>query len=163
MVEINKDILSNKEHKELENNLTKNTFPWFFEDHATNSDELCFFSHCFYRNYQINSSHFLLIEPLIKYLKASALVHIRANLNYNANKVLFSSFHRDNYGRTLKDLKYKTAIYYVNTNNGYTELKNKEKIKSVSNSLAIFASSTEHRVVTQTDSKYRLLININYF
>ena len=55
-----------------------------------------------------------------------------------------------------------TAIYYINTCNGYTEFKTGEKVKSVSNRMVIFDSELEHQGVTATDDKRRVLINFNY-
>ena len=57
-----------------------------------------------------------------------------------------------------------TAIYYVNTNNGYTEFEsNGMKVNSVENRLVIFDSNEKHRAVTATDTSRRSVINFNYF
>ena len=55
-----------------------------------------------------------------------------------------------------------TATYYLNTNNGYTELKTGEKVESVENRMLVFDSNIEHQGVTCTDEKRRVLINFNY-
>ena len=57
--------------------------------------------------------------------------------------------------------KSKTAIYYVNTNNGYTVFKNK-KIKSEANKIIIFNGNTKHKVKYQTDRDTRIVINFLY-
>ena len=56
----------------------------------------------------------------------------------------------------------KTAIFYVNTNNGWTEFKKGGKVKSVANRIVIFDSNLEHQGVTCTDKKRRVVINFNY-
>ena len=55
-----------------------------------------------------------------------------------------------------------TAILYLNTNNGYTEFKSGDKVKSVSNRVVVFDSNLKHRTVTCTDQKTRIVINFNY-
>ena len=57
-----------------------------------------------------------------------------------------------------------TAILYMNTNNGYTLLGEKEKIKikSEENTMLIFNSQIKHCAVSQTDTERRVVINFNY-
>jgi len=159
-------VLDKKKYIELHNKITDNDFPWFIEKEATDTDKLVFFTHCFYKNFKVNSDYFYLIEPILDILKPVSLVNIRANCNYNRGYVQYSGWHEDRY-QDKKNLEYKTAIYYVNTNNGFTELKIKKykeyKIESIANNMSIFPANTTHRVHTQTDKDYRILININYF
>ena len=162
MIERIKNVLSQKEHTEIHKKLTEPNFPWYMEKEATNLDKLLFFTHGFYRDFTINSNFYSLVLPILKILDPVSLVTIRANLNYNRGYKLYSGFHEDRY-QNKKNLEYKTAIYYVNTNNGYTELKDKTKIKSIANSMVIFPANTTHRICTQTDTEYRILINFNYF
>ena len=55
-----------------------------------------------------------------------------------------------------------TAIFYCNTNNGYTEFKDGDKVPSVANSMVIFPSYMEHTGTTCTDKRSRININMNY-
>ena len=57
----------------------------------------------------------------------------------------------------------RTAIFYVNTNNGYTEFEDGTKVESVANRFVSFAGDLLHRGVSQTDTKERVVINFNYF
>ena len=59
-------------------------------------------------------------------------------------------------------IKHKVALFTVNTNNGYTEFENGEKIPSIENTLALFDGNVKHRSVVQTDENLRINININY-
>ena len=61
----------------------------------------------------------------------------------------------------LKNMR--TAIYYVNTNNGETIFKNGKKEKSTENKMVIFSPNLEHAGTTHTDSLTRILINFNYY
>ena len=56
-----------------------------------------------------------------------------------------------------------TAIYYVNTNDGYTEFENGERVDSVENRLVIFDATMKHTGTTSTDTKFRSVINFNYY
>jgi len=61
----------------------------------------------------------------------------------------------------VNDIKnYKTAIFYLNKNNGYTVFKDK-KIKSEENTLVDFDGQTLHKGISATDNK-KVIININY-
>ena len=50
----------------------------------------------------------------------------------------------------------------VNTNDGYTLLKDGTKINSVANRLLIMDSDVQHAAVPSTDTERRVLINLNY-
>ena len=56
-----------------------------------------------------------------------------------------------------------TSIYYVNSNDGYTEFKDGTIIESVENRLVIFPSDMRHTGTTCTNAKNRIVVNINYF
>ena len=56
-----------------------------------------------------------------------------------------------------------TAIFYMNTNNGYTLLETEEKIESVENRLVVFPCDMLHTGVSQTDTKIRVTLNLNFF
>jgi hypothetical protein len=59
-----------------------------------------------------------------------------------------------------------TAILYLNTCNGGTELKIKKEIKFIKaeeNKLLIFPSKTIHRASTSSDTDIRYILNLNYF
>ena len=74
----------------------------------------------------------------------------------------FSGFHIDIEESPIKTKK--TAIFYLNNNNGYTLLdpKKKIKIKSKANQMLTFDSDVKHGAVLQTDKKRRIVINFNY-
>ena len=57
----------------------------------------------------------------------------------------------------------KVGIFYLNTNNGYTEFEDGSKVESVANRFVSFTGDLIHRGVSQTDTKARVVINLNYF
>ena len=75
----------------------------------------------------------------------------------------FSEFHYDVQmdGKPLSAMT--TGIYYVNTNDGYTEFETGDKVKSVANRFVKFPSDIKHRGVSQVDTKVRCVLNLNYF
>ena len=108
-----------------------------------------------------------LVKPFIDLLKMNVLIRIKANLNVKCEEnIRESKFHYDHelVGSRLPDgtLTSYTAIYYVNTNNGYTLFKSGEKVDSVANRIVIFDSSKLHKAVGCTDQKRRVVINFNY-
>ena len=60
------------------------------------------------------------------------------------------------------DYDSKTAILYLNTNNGYTEFENGQRVESVANRLVVFDSALKHTGTTCTDQKRRIVLNLNY-
>ena len=132
-------------------------FPWFYKKNQTGKDS-SFLFHCFFAENKINSTLYYLIEPLVKKLNPSKLVNIRANLCLK--RPMKSNWHSD-FDNLKSTPKSKTAIYYVNTNNGYTIFKNK-KIKSEQNKMIVFNGDTKHKVKYQTDKDTRIVINFLY-
>ena len=142
---------SNKINKEL----LKPYFPWFYNKEQA-GDDTSYMFHLFHNKTNINSDYFYLVEPILKKLKIKKILYIRANLSLKRPSKC--SWHTDN---LTKDLKHKTAIYYVNTNNGYTLFKNK-KVKCEKNKIVIFDAIEKHKAKIQTDTDTRMVININY-
>ena len=56
----------------------------------------------------------------------------------------------------------KTCVLYLNTNDGYTEFRDK-KVYSKENTAVIFDTNLEHRGVPATNIDRRLVLNISYF
>ena len=116
------------------------------------------FTHLFYDKYRPHSDSFSLLEPLLNKLKVKSLIRIKANLIPYSSKFYNGYFHTDTEHKNL------TAIYYLNTNNGYTTFeKNNKKVESKENRIVIFDSQMKHKGTNTTDKKKRVLLNINYF
>ena len=114
-----------------------------------------YFCHTFYINDTIHSEYFSLLKPIIKKLKSISLIRIKANLTLISPTSIKSAPHYD------QDFDCKVALYYVNTNNGYTGL-GKEKVKAVENTIVLFNSDVEHYATTCTDTLKRITLNFNY-
>tara|TARA_R100001594_G_scaffold17811_1_gene36012 strand:- start:485 stop:970 length:486 start_codon:yes stop_codon:yes gene_type:complete len=155
------NFLPSKEHISLKTELEHSMFPWYYIPNQANDDGHFYLCHVFYFDYQYKTHYADVLKNLIYKINPTGLINIRANCLLNRFKQLESNWHIDNYHS--KDMNYKTAIYYVNTNNGITEFKTGEKIESVENQLIVFDCKKEHRALSQTDVDRRIVININYF
>lgn len=161
------DNLLPKEFAEkIKNNLIGEnaTFPWYYnasvvayplEDNLNNYQ----LTHNFYGKHVVCSPSFSIINPLVEYLNPECLLRIKANLNPRTSVRHTFDYHVD---FPTKSSDRKTAIYYVNTNNGVTILEDGTEIESIANRLVIFDTNTLHTGTTCTDQKVRCLINLNY-
>lgn len=155
------NFLDKKDFEHLNSSMLGTYFPWFFNEMKTNFLDSQYnfqFTHLFYDNLKQNSSYFDIINPLICRLNPAALVRIKANLTPVADKKIVYDYHVD-----YTDIKCKTAIYYLNSNNGKTLFKDGTAIDSVENRLVYFDAAYSHTGTACTDEKVRCVININYF
>tara|TARA_R100001015_G_scaffold4240_1_gene1493 strand:- start:78 stop:569 length:492 start_codon:yes stop_codon:yes gene_type:complete len=158
---IYKNFLSKPDCNKLNDTLLSLDFPWFYAPHQVKkkiTTDSSYMAHCFYRDNVINSNFYYLIKPILKKLNVDSLINIRANLCLK--RKMKNHWHSD-FQKMKTHPKNKVAIYYVNTNNGYTEFKNK-KIKSEKNKIVIFNGDVKHRAMYQTDTDTRIIINFNY-
>ena len=110
-------------------------FPWYLnhsvtfqnptdeQDGVTNYQ----FTHTFYTESKPNSEYYDLLLPLLEKIDPAAIVRIKANLiPATADRVIYD-FHRD-FGTTIQC---KTAIFYINDNNGVTVFKDSDEVSSI--------------------------------
>jgi hypothetical protein len=153
------NFLSKEDFNKIESSIINPFFPWFLQNGVNKSkDGNMQLIHIFFsEEAYVNSSYFDLIKPILKKLSVKSLLRVKANLLHKTEKIIEHGFHRD------FPYENNTAIFYLNTNNGYTKFKNKKIIKSEKNKLVDFNSSLEHTGSTCTDEDYRIVINFNYF
>tara|TARA_R110000765_G_scaffold196901_2_gene302662 strand:- start:1120 stop:1632 length:513 start_codon:yes stop_codon:yes gene_type:complete len=123
------------------------------------------FIHMFYINTITESAspYFETLNPIIGILKPSLLARIKANLLTKTPSIIENEFHVDINLESQENLKlFTTSIFYVNTNNGYTEFEDGTKIESVENRLVTFPTNMKHRGTSCTDKNTRVVINFNY-
>ena len=103
------------------------------------------------------------IRNRLKVVKDSILLRIKMNLRLRLTEPFKSNYHID-IAYLDKNIAVNsiTSIFYINTNNGYTEFEDGTIVHSVANRLATFPLNTKHRGVTQTDEQTRYVINFNY-
>tara|TARA_B100001094_G_C17691941_1_gene558432 strand:+ start:76 stop:588 length:513 start_codon:yes stop_codon:yes gene_type:complete len=101
-----------------------------------------------------------LIYPIYNKLDVRIPMRVKINLSTVTPEIIKRDFHIDQ--TNCDDIPWKTAILYMNTNDGYTEFKSGEKVESVANRCVIFSGKKMHRGTTCTNQKRRVVLNINY-
>ena len=157
-----KNFLDINSFEKIKNLVTDKDFPWRRRDHTTELvDNKMFFSHSFYFGMMPTSDLYRpYIVPILKKLKATAPVGVRANMFVSA-LIKDSPWHRD------LDFDCRTAILYLNDcdGEGGTQLKINNKIifiKAEANKLLVFDTLTMHKVIPFKES-VRYIINFNYY
>lgn len=158
------NFISSSDLSVIQNSMLEGVMHWYYnpcvdyygdeKDYLDNYQ----FTHNFYGNNVINSDYIKILYPIIEKLKPRSLIRIKANLSTRTEKIISHQYHTDfDYSDS------KTAIFYVNTNDGYTLFRDGTKVESIENRLIVFDSLTEHTGTTCTDAKVRVVVNINYF
>ena len=160
-VEVYDNFLSSYHFDIIQSFFMGDRVPWFWKDEVVYTNEPG-------DDYQFNTAiydhgnkydSFSLIEPCIAKLGCSSIGRIKANLR---PKTLFhrkTPYHTDHPKPVGNEF---TSIFYINTNNGWTEFKNIGKVKSVANRMVVFPCVLEHRGVSCTDQMKRVVLNFNY-
>ena len=158
MIQIIDNFLPEEEFKSIQSLLLGEQFYWFYQEGRTASDDgLYLMLHMFYQpEVGSNSRHIDIWNTFMNKVEAKKCTRIKANLTLKTSTIEPAPFHND-----YDDMK--TATFYINTNNGYTEFKNGVKVQSVANRVCIFDSNLEHCGTTHTEGgPQRVVVNFNY-
>ena len=158
MIKIIDNFLSEEEFKSIQFTIMSGGFEWFYSEGRVENDDGSFnMVHMFYQPDVGSNSKFLEIwNTFMNKVEAKKCTRIKANLTFRTSEPELSLYHTD-----YKDMK--TAIFYINTNNGYTEFENGVRVNSVSNRVCIFDSNLKHRGTTHTEPDHqRIVVNFNY-
>jgi len=158
-LKIQDNFLNEKNFLELKKTIFSTTFPWYYNDSKSfNKDNNFQFVHNLYWEKEILSPFWnVLAAPILNNLKAKKLIRVKANLTTRKTENLISEMHIDT---QIKESK--TAVYYCNTNNGFTKFNSGEIVKSVENRLVYFDSNIFHAGADCTDENIRIVINFNF-
>ena len=166
-MEIIDNFLPNNNFYHIKNIITSQYFPWCYAptlknvetgeinelEHKETQNQ---FVHLFY-NFDVPvTEYFQELKCFREKLEVKSLVRIKANLNPCVDKVLEHGYHID-----LPDCT--TAVYYLNTCEGYTKFETGEVVESVENRIVIFDSNIKHTGTTTTNPTGRFVINFNFF
>ena len=164
-IKVQDNFLSSSDFKELYELLMSGDFPWFtstivFEDILCSEIDNWQLSHIFTsRQMMMSQSPFInALSGIIEHLDGDDMVRIKANLNPRTESIVKHGFHIDQ----RKD-NVKASIFYVNSNDGYTEFEDGTRIESVENRLVTFPANMLHTGTTCTNKPFRIVINFNYF
>ena len=153
------DFLTLEELDQLDSIINNPFFPWFYQTVQTWDDDP-FFCHVLYHADEPRSEFYKPIQNIFKkYMNWSSMYRLNVNLCTKIGST--SNFHTDTNGKDNEEVM-TTAIFYLNTNNGYTQIVNGNKIDSVENRLVTFPTDTLHFGTTHTDVDYRAVLNIVY-
>jgi hypothetical protein len=158
MYKVINNFLLEKEFNDIKNIIMGGNFPWFYNPFVNEEDANNFyFTHTFFDYSKVNSNYYEVLNPVIEKLEIKALIRAKGNLYSKTEQLIEHGKHID------CSFKHKGAIFYVNTNNGFTILEDGTKIESIENRLLMFDSSKLHSSTNCTDKKCRININFNYF
>tara|TARA_R100001126_G_scaffold51184_2_gene28883 strand:- start:440 stop:1225 length:786 start_codon:yes stop_codon:yes gene_type:complete len=149
------NLLDQTDYYNLSSAVLDKGFPWYFSASKV-EDNYPQFVHNFVYNSAVTSDYIKYLDPIFEKLNAKRLFRVKLNYTSKTSKIINYAFHQD------VNIACKTAVYYINTNNGYTRIKDGKDIESKANRIAIFNSSLEHAGSSCTDKNYRIILNINY-
>ena len=151
-------FLDEENFKKLHKIMLDQKFPWYFNDSKSKEKDNDYqFVHIFFYEEKILSPYWNYIVPILNHLNVEKILRIKANLTTKTDINRKSEMHVD-----VNVPSSKTAVYYLNTNNGGTLFQNGKKISSEANKIIIFDSHQKHCGIHCTDKNIRLVINFNY-
>ena len=164
-VQIYDNFLETTLFKPIQEIMTGPNFNWVYNDKIIDrNDDVFQFTHLFFRGAKQAgwSPQTININPVLNAIAPRAWTRIKVNLGTRDPKHTMGGWHTDaKVGELSENIT--TAIFYMNTNNGYTLLETEEKIESVENRLVVFPCDMLHTGVSQTDTKIRVTLNFNFF
>ena len=159
------NFLDKQSFQNLQNVMFGENFCWNYNEHIDYIDEQekfrFQFTHTFYRqNIGPSSQQYGKLSHILNKIIPKEIYRIKANLLSRTSEIVENSFHNDI--DDLGILPWTTSIFYMNTNNGYTEFQNGAIVESIENRMVVFPAEMKHRGTSCTDKKVRVVINFNY-
>ena len=158
-MEIIDNYLEEPIFKSIENLLMGYDFPWYYNDFVANKKDLTdyFYLHYLFDEGNQKSGYFNdIASPILGRLRFNKILRAQVNCFQKKPEIVEHAFHTD------REEPHKVALFYVNTNDGYTLFKNGKKVESVANRVIIFDGSLEHKSSAQTNTNIRVNVNINF-
>ena len=165
MIQIEYDFLDQEEFIKLQTIIMGRAFYWSYNDtidYEGQKDKFMF-NHMFYFNGAPCSRHFNSMLPLLEIINPISIGRIKANLLTRTSNIIEYEFHVDMVMPEEKQKQWTISIFYMNTNNGYSEFEDGTKVESVANRMVTFPANVKHTGTSCTDEKTRVMINFNYF
>lgn len=150
MINLINNFINSTNFQSIINLITNKNFPWFIKT---------FDKHIEF-NHTLKNSMFAppIIEEILKKINATNLYDAKIKLITKTEKSLKLS----TYNEYDKNSKKRCAIFYLNSNNGTTNISGYKNIQSKENSILILPSNTSFYETTCTDKACRKLIHIIY-
>ena len=166
MIQVFDNFLSQQELEEFTSFVYEVDFPWYRQksivDVERQDNYPPMLTHVVYDEDVPRSEAYDYVSNIFaSKLKVFAWARIKFNLMLRDSKLEEHGYHIDLKNAPVSDYS-KTALFYLNTNNGYTKFDTGEVISSIANRLVVFPSSIAHTGTSTTDSKDRVVLNMNY-
>tara|TARA_Y100000385_G_C13000475_1_gene596958 strand:+ start:489 stop:1004 length:516 start_codon:yes stop_codon:yes gene_type:complete len=118
-------------------------------------------SHWFYQlPFEINNETFYMMTDILRKLDPTILSRAKLNINYNTETIHEHGYHNDCDKNQMHI--FESAVFYLNTNDGYTKFEDGSIVESVANRLVKFPASLRHTGSSCTNAKYRMVLNLLY-
>ena len=162
MYKIIDNVLPSNEFREIQNMMMSNQFSWNLNLSVTDSTETIpntasyYFTHRFWDKFY-TTPEAMMFANLLNSLGVKAISRIKGNCYPSTEKLIHHKNHID------FEFPHRSAILYVNSNDGLTILEDKIEIESVENRLLVFDASRIHRSTTCTNAPCRINVNFNFF
>tara|TARA_B000000557_G_scaffold264465_1_gene269924 strand:- start:248 stop:856 length:609 start_codon:yes stop_codon:yes gene_type:complete len=158
MIKVTDNFLTEEEFKNINLIYDPKFIPWSFQSVVHDTEFIGDIIDNWQLSYMIlpDCIFYNCLMPLFDKMDMDVHFRVKLNLNPKAPAIREHGYHID------IPVPSKTAIFYLNTNNGYTKFETGEKVESVANRLVTFPSNLKHTGTTCTDVKGRLVLNVNY-
>ena len=156
------NFLSDDAFKVIQNYILSDNFTWYLNNSIAGKRKGLDQYQFVYPFFDISKPHLNnysnFLTPLFNKLQAKYILRVKANLRPRTSQGVLSDYHTD------LDLNQQTAIFYLNTNNGYTKFQQNDydDVPSVANRLLTFYGGLKHCGCSCTDQNTRVVLNINY-
>ena len=157
------NFLQQEYYEHLYDLISSTEFKWIYQNQvaSTNEDPRAnldhyYFVHSLFYEYKIESPLYDNFIHLFKMLNVQFLFRARVLLYVNQGKQIIHDRHTD-HGESCN-----TALIYMNSNDGFTEFEDGERVDSVKNRLLVFDGSVLHSSSTPTNTKDRMLLSVTY-
>ena len=135
--------------------VTSDYFPWYFNDKKVLND-----NHPdnfqFVNIFNKDNTALPLLDVFKDKLNVTNFIRAKLNCTTRTSKIFKFKPHND------LDEDCMVSIFYLNTNNGYTEFETGEKIESIENRLVTFDNKLKHFGTTSTNTQTRIVLNMCY-
>ena len=159
------NVLSESEYNKILTSVKSKNIAWF-KVPILKDENAWQLSHYLYFEHNVTSDYFSLCKSLLDFINAKIYHRVKLNCNVKRKKEgKLGGFHHDLLYNSEPVKELKVGIYYINTTNGKTLIKENDNIVEIdceANSLVTFPNTYEHTATQHTDEEFRYVLNINY-
>ena len=176
--DIIENFLPEYQCKSLEDTVLSSDFPWYFNSKLNVTEKnvikpktrnylgnYYFYHYAYLRENPSNSRYLDAFTSILNKLSIPLdnVDRIKVNLYPRTNQLVHHLSHQDYTSKNQQRFGMRTALYYVNTNNGFTKFDGTfKRVKSKRNRIVLFDGSNPHHSTTTTDVNYRISVNYDY-